>query len=65
MKTIDVNGMAKKLCSTKGSIYAQVSKRDIPRWCIVKRGQRILLYKFVLSGAAIGTYSRTNLPSLS
>ena len=42
MKTIDVNGMAKKLCSTKGSIYAQVSKRDIPRWCIVKRGQRIL-----------------------
>lgn len=39
---ITVQRMAEKLCSTVGSIYAKVSAKQIPNWCIVKVGRRLL-----------------------
>lgn len=39
---INVQQMADKLCSTAGSVYAKVSTRQIPGWCIVKVGKRVL-----------------------
>ena len=39
---INVQQMANKLCSTAGSVYVKVSARQIPEWCIVKVGKRVL-----------------------
>lgn len=41
MKLIDVTTMAEKLGSTVGSVYAKVSMRAIPQWCVVKIGKAL------------------------
>lgn len=42
MTLLTVKQMAEKLCSTVGSIYAKVSAKQIPEWCIVKVSKRLL-----------------------
>lgn len=42
MKVIDVKELAKKLCSTPGTVYAWKSMGVIPKWGIIKRGRRVL-----------------------
>lgn len=39
---LNVKQMADKIGSTQGSIYAKVSAKQIPNWCIVKVGRRLL-----------------------
>ena len=41
MQLINVTEMADKLKTTSGTIYAWVSSRKIPAWCIIKQSRSL------------------------
>jgi len=41
IRLLDVEEMAEKIKSTVGTVYAWVSSRKIPEWCIVRPGRSL------------------------